>query len=463
MSRALLGGARMPVALLRRALAAGVVTAGLAVSSASQGQGVAQGVSAALEQQFEAAFQQMLADPANLDKTFGYAELAIQVGDYEAAISALERMLLFNPDLPRVRLELGVLYFRLGSYAVARTYLMRAVEGENVPDDVRGRVAVYLGEIDKRLSRHRFAGSVYGGLRFQSNANAGPERDAISLFGAEATLDREFLNKTDWNKFISGSLRHTYDPQFQGGEVWESNFLLYGANQFRQDSLDLIFIEANSGPRLPLWPSLLSGASFRPYGLLNWVWLENGEYSRTFGGGVTLSKSLGPRIAAEVKLEHVGQDFKENAKDRPTADTQDGTVSEARLDLRYMVSADVVVTGTVGATAERADLSLHSNREFVTAVNYTHTIDPFLGMPTGRWTLSATGTLLFTSFHEPDPAVDPNEPRGDRETRVDLLASIPVSESWTIIATAQRTIVNSNFRNFSYNNTAATVGASWRF
>ena len=30
-----------------------------------------------------------------------------------------------------------------------------------VPDDVRGRVAVYRGEIDKRLSRHRFVGSVY--------------------------------------------------------------------------------------------------------------------------------------------------------------------------------------------------------------------------------------------------------------------------------------------------------------
>ena len=34
------------------------------------------------------------------------------------AISALERMLLVNPDLPRVRLELAVLYYRLGSFEV---------------------------------------------------------------------------------------------------------------------------------------------------------------------------------------------------------------------------------------------------------------------------------------------------------------------------------------------------------
>ena len=49
-------------------------------------------------QQFEQAFEHMLLDPANLDKSFKYAELGIQVGDYEAAISALERMLLYNPD-----------------------------------------------------------------------------------------------------------------------------------------------------------------------------------------------------------------------------------------------------------------------------------------------------------------------------------------------------------------------------
>ena len=145
-----------------------------------------------LEQQFEQAFKHMLLDPSNLDNSFRYAELGIKIGDYEAAISALERMLLYNPDLPRVRLELGVLYFRLGSYAIARAYLTRAVAGDNVPDDVRARVAVFLDEIDNRLSNHRFSGSVYGGLRYQNNANAGPERAAISLAGApggQSTLD----------------------------------------------------------------------------------------------------------------------------------------------------------------------------------------------------------------------------------------------------------------------------------
>ena len=71
--------------------------------------------------------------PANLDVLFRFASLASQTGDLEGAISALERMLLINPDLPRVRLELGVLYYRLGSYEVARTYLEGALKSPTLP------------------------------------------------------------------------------------------------------------------------------------------------------------------------------------------------------------------------------------------------------------------------------------------------------------------------------------------
>src|SRR6266851_1725529 len=71
---------------------------------------------AQLEAKKAALFQEMLRNPANLDATFAYAEAAAKLGDNEAAVSALERMLLFNPSLPRVELELGTLYFRMGSF-----------------------------------------------------------------------------------------------------------------------------------------------------------------------------------------------------------------------------------------------------------------------------------------------------------------------------------------------------------
>ena len=75
----------------------------------------------------------MLQDPSNLDVAFEYASLSSQVSDYEAAISTLERMLIFAPNTPRLQLELGILYYKLGSYEVARTYFAQVVANPSVP------------------------------------------------------------------------------------------------------------------------------------------------------------------------------------------------------------------------------------------------------------------------------------------------------------------------------------------
>ena len=67
-------------------------------------------------------FKRLLLKPDDLDAGFKYAELETELGDYEAAIGALERMLYYSPNLPRVKLQLGVLYFHLRSYEMARNY-----------------------------------------------------------------------------------------------------------------------------------------------------------------------------------------------------------------------------------------------------------------------------------------------------------------------------------------------------
>src|ERR1700753_1950128 len=81
---------------------------------------------ASLEARKASLFQAMLSNPADLDTTFAYADVSAKLGDNAGGIAALGRMLLFNPKLPRVDLELGALYFRLGSFDVAKTYFDKA-------------------------------------------------------------------------------------------------------------------------------------------------------------------------------------------------------------------------------------------------------------------------------------------------------------------------------------------------
>ena len=123
----------------------------------------------------------MLARPDDLDAAFEYAALSVQVGDLEAAVATLERMLIFAPGLPRLQLELGVLYFRLAAYETARSYFEAAVAEPDVPPEVRGKVEPYLAGIDQAGVTTRFTGQARVGIRYQTNANRAPNDGIITL------------------------------------------------------------------------------------------------------------------------------------------------------------------------------------------------------------------------------------------------------------------------------------------
>jgi tetratricopeptide (TPR) repeat protein len=164
-----------------------------------------------LQSQYDAAFEEMLRQPANLDVLFKFATVASQTGDLEGAISALERMLLIENNLPRVRLELGVLYYRLGSYAISQTYLEGALATPNLPPEVRTRAEQFLTQIKSAQKPSHFSGEAFLGWRFQSDANLGPATSSVLLFGQVANLNQQAVGTSDWGVVGSLSLRHVYD------------------------------------------------------------------------------------------------------------------------------------------------------------------------------------------------------------------------------------------------------------
>ena len=69
-------------------------------------------------------FSALIDDPTNMDNLFQYANLSILIGDLEAAVGVFEQMLIYDNELPRIRLELGVLYF-LNKITTIRSHFSR--------------------------------------------------------------------------------------------------------------------------------------------------------------------------------------------------------------------------------------------------------------------------------------------------------------------------------------------------
>ena len=98
---------------------------------------------------YDAAFQETLSNPADPPTLLKFATLAVKVGDLEGAISALERLLLIDGGNPEVQLELGVLYFRLGSLEAAKSYLEAARTSRRSSAETKARAQSFLREASK--------------------------------------------------------------------------------------------------------------------------------------------------------------------------------------------------------------------------------------------------------------------------------------------------------------------------
>src|ERR1700733_5199395 len=176
------------------------------LSSASLAQAQAQ----TIVSEQDRLFQQMLRNPKNLEITFAYVKVATDNGDYEAAIGALERVLFYQPNLARVKYELGSLYFRLGSYEMARRYFREALACPDIDAITKDRIEASLPDADKQTQQSRLSGFAQTGLRYQTNANYAPTGGIVRLGGQDLSLLPSATRGSQSNWFALAGISHDY-------------------------------------------------------------------------------------------------------------------------------------------------------------------------------------------------------------------------------------------------------------
>ncbi len=133
-----------------------------------------------------------LAGTAAFDFPFGMA--AIDSGDINEGVFALERVLLLNPEHHRARLEYARGLFLLGDNGPARREFNRVAAQPDLPAAVRGKIAFFLQAIEDRESRYQpsASGFVQLGVGYDDNINSAPS-DQLQLI----TLDQASLGQGD--------------------------------------------------------------------------------------------------------------------------------------------------------------------------------------------------------------------------------------------------------------------------
>ena len=422
----------------------------------------------AIQRAYDAAFQAMLADPGNLEKSYTFADRAVDAQDYEGAIAALERMLFINPNLPRVRLDLARLYFRLESYAVAQSYLDSVLEQPNVPDRVRERATALKAEIEAHNSHNQFGGSIFAGVRYQSNANSGPGSTGVKIAGLDATLDGNATGKHDWNDFLVGTLTHTYDFQAQDNHTWDSSLTYYGSRQALEKQVDLNYLEVTTGPRYVLPKSwgpldLAADPHIRIYAIGDYIGIRNkARYYLAPGAGAAVDAQFTETTGAVFTLEMRDKDYRDSGH-ATTNSFQSGVETTARVLGQHRLSADWTLIGGAAIINQVANQSFDSFIEYNAVAGVSVNYVPPIALNSTPWSSTFTVTRAYIPYDMPDDTIDSRTRRKDHDWRTNFLTNIPITDTITVVASLGTTLRTSSLPNYRYWNEFASIGASWRF
>ncbi len=403
----------------------------------------------------------MLDDPSNLDIAFEYAALSAQAGDLEGAISTLERMLIFAPGLPRLQLELGVLYFRLGAYETARAYFDGALGAPDVPDEVRQKVEPYLAAIDKQTAPSTFSGAVIAGARWQSNANAAPETRTVTLNGLDFLLSDSARGEPDYNGYVTANLLYSLDLQNQGDRL-EARLLAYGALYAEHDEIDTGLAELTVGPRFDLKRYGIDDAWLGIYGIGSGVFLGDAPYLAAGGVGSAFTKLLSPSSRFATRGEYRREFFQDSGL-RPHASDRSGDRFIGSAEIDHDLSSRFSIFAALEGERRFADHSYLSSWEVGASAGGTWDIGTAFSGEDGPWTLGISAGYLHREFDDPDPAIDMLHSEWDRETFVQGTLTIPVKSGWSLFTQAGDRFVDSNYDTRAFENRFGSVALVKQF
>jgi tetratricopeptide (TPR) repeat protein len=411
------------------------------------------------KQQYDAAFQEMVRDLSNPDKSFRFAQTAVEYGDVKGAIAALERLLVLNPTLNNIRLELGLLYLREGAPNVAKAYLDAALADPSMPAEVKARAERLAAEGERRLSRHLVVGSAYAGAKYETNVNSAPSSPNVRAAGLPAQLRNEDLEDEDASIFALGRLRHSYDLLRQSGDRIETNLLAYVSRQDERPDYDLDLFELDAGPWLGL--DALGLRTLRPFVIASHLGLERKTYRQAFGGGLTYQHTFSEWLLGELTARHIEQDF-EGSRRRPLADDESGGESTLRASAYWRTSAMTTLTLTGAYLRDNAERDSLANHDYGVGAEFSVSYPALFG-GSEPWVTSAGAEFRRIEYDEADAAVDPAVRRRDDRLELSLVTSVPLLEATALLFTLQWTDNDSNLPNFTYDNTAVIVGVSRAF
>lgn len=435
--------------------------------------GEAQSASSAdVLRQVDEAFNEVLLKVDAKEARLKYARLLVEAGNFEGGIASLEGMLLSPNAPPSIRVELAVLYYRLGSYGISQAYLQEALADPRLDRVLRDQAETMLLDVEKRNKISSVTGSLMLGLRGQSNPTASAGEDPVFSQGVLVSRPEHARPKSDVDMQLWGTLDHVYDLGAQNEASIVTSLVGLVDHYSSVDSysyrpgttkpFDVTAIAGSTGIRFKPSPVRAQNLTLRPHLIFGDTLLNGDQYFSAVGAGLDGSYRVSDRMSWEGVLEHRHLSYA-SRPDITNATLPSGDEEYARFRSVVEVGVNKVLVGEIGyvkRSAARDDFEFNGPEAKVAYV-FTYA-DPVAN--TGHsWTTTLVGSLLQRRYRGADPEVNLAIVRRDTERRLSLLNVMPFARDVSLRVQVEYTDSRSNLPNYEYSNLAGSVGVLWNY
>mgnify|MGYP000955014699 CR=1 FL=1 len=409
-------------------------------------------------------------NPTDCEATYRYVLLSTELRDYEAGIGALERILMFNPNLARARKELGFLYARLGSYEVSAQHLRKALAEGGLDAVQVAQIEAQLPDIEKRTQANRLYLRIHTGLRAQSNANFFPTNNLFQVGGVGVASAAS--RKSDINAFQLVQAAHDYDFQNARGDQLETRVTGYATEQFRLPQYSVALFAGSIGPRIHVAPDLYPGLSIKPYLTGALAMLGGTNYLNAGGAGMSFGAELNPDLWLEPGAEwrsiwvnpspgyfnYFGGSPYQTVSTLATGDVVTGYLSGS-----YRLTNDLRFESRVAYTRAFAGNPQQSSDQVDVQAMLRLEVDPPFPIIPRRWTIAPYGRFTHLAFDAANPVINPFVARRDTVWIGGLMVDLPVSPTFGFAGNVEFARNDSNLQNFKTENWSVSFGPTAKF
>lgn len=410
---------------------------------------------------------QIQAHPEDYDATYRFVRLTTELGDYEAGIGALERLLMFNPNLSRARKELGFLYARLGAWEVATEHLKTAKAAGDLDAVQTAQIDAQLPDIEKRTQVNRLSLRIHTGLRGQSNANYFPAGNLFQVGGIG--LASTAAQKADLNAFQLVQATHEYEFGSQRGDRMETRLTGYATEQFNLPQYSVTLFSASTGPRFFVPQTFVNNLSIRPYVTGAVSMLGSTNYLNTGGAGASLRADFNPLFWLEPGAEwrslwvNQGRFLFGTAPYATLSTLASGDVVTGYLSGSYRLFDAVRLDGRVAYSRANAGYAAQSSDQVDIQGMVRFEVDPPHPMIARRWTIAPYARFTNLAFDAANPLVNPFVARHDTAWYYGVMLDAPVTNTFGFAGNLEFMRNDSNIPNFKMHNVAVSFGPTAKF